>query len=113
MKKDKPRFTSLEAYRHRKKLLAMAAEWRENLPGPSKTYPHLIFLYPEELATRQRKLLFKRLEVAARENGQMLVISDCHYSRAGFYVVYEEIGEAGSDSIDIDRIVEDWSDRDR
>lgn len=113
MKKDKSRLTSLEAYRHRRKLLAMAAEWRENLPGPSKIYPHLIFLYPEELATRQRELLFKRLEVAARENGQMLVISDCHYSRAGFYVVYEEIGEARSDAVDIDRIVEDWSDRDR
>lgn len=113
MKTEKPRCTLLEAYRHRKKLLAMAAEWRENLPKPSKTYPHLIFRYPEELATRQRELLFKRLEVAARVNGQMLVISDCHYSRAGFYVVYEEIGEARSGAVDIDRIVEDWSDRDR
>lgn len=113
MKNDKHEYLSLEAYRRRKKLLAMAAEWLENLPAPSKTYPHLIFLYPEELATWQREFLFKRLEVAARENGQMLVISDCHYSRAGFYLVYEEIGEAGSGSVDIDRIVEDWSDRDR
>lgn len=112
MKNDKYGYCSLDVYRRRKELLAMAAEWRENLPEPSKTYPHLIFLYPEELATRQRELLFKRLEVAASKNGQILVISDCHYSRAGFYVVYEEIGEAGSNSIDIDRIVDDWSDRD-
>ncbi len=67
------------------------------------------FVDPEKLATRQRELLLKRLEVAVRENGQMLVISDCHYSRAGFYVVYEEIGEAGPGSVDIDRIVDDWS----
>ncbi len=113
MRNDKHGCLSLEAYRRRKKLLEIAAEWHKNLPEPSKIYPHLVFLYPEELATRQRELLFKQLEVAARTNGQMLVISDCHYSRAGFYVVYEEIGEAGSDSIDIDRIVEDWSDRDR
>lgn len=113
MKNDKLRCTSLEAYRLRKKLLAMAADWYRNLPQPSENYPHLVFLYPEELATRQRELLFKQLEVAARANGQILVISDCNYSRAGFYVVYEEIGEARSDSIDIDRIIEDWSERDR
>lgn len=109
MKNDKHEYLSLEAYRRRKKLLEMAAHWRRNLPEPSKKHPHLIFLYPEELATRQRELLFKQLEVAARENGQMLVISDCHYSRAGFYVVYEEIGEARPGSVDIDRIVDDWS----
>ncbi|WP_040886694.1 hypothetical protein [Marinobacter santoriniensis] len=112
MTKNRHECLSLEAYRRRKKLLEIAGHWRENLPEPSKTYPHLIFLYPEELATRQRELLFKRLEVAASKNGQILVISDCHYSRAGFYVVYEEIGEAGSNLIDIDRIVDDWSDRD-
>ena len=92
---------------------AETVEWEKTLPAPSKNLPHLVFLYPEELATSNRELLFKRLEIAAKTNGQTLVISDCHYSRAGFYVAYDEIGEAGPDSVDIDEIIEDWSSQDR
>ena len=113
MTNNKHKCISLDTYRRRKKLVALAAEWEKSLPEPSMNYPHLVFLYPEELATQNRELLFKRLEAAARTNGQTLVISDCHYSRAGFYVVYEEIGEAKPGAVDIDGIIDDWSERDR
>jgi len=111
MKEDEKRVVSLTKQKQKRDLLERARQWEESLPPPSQRFRNLIFLYPEELATQGRELLFRMLDSAAEQNMQSLVISDCHYSRGGFYVVIDEIGPALGNPIDIDEIIESWRDR--
>jgi len=90
-------------------MIEHAKAWETALPDASARYPNLIFLYSEELATKNRELLFQKMNSAAKHNHQTLVISDCHYSRGGLYVVFDEIGADAEDSLDIDEIVERWN----
>ncbi|SOB75336.1 hypothetical protein SAMN04488490_0913 [Marinobacter sp. LV10R510-11A] len=113
MKIPKKQVQSLDAYKRKRLLVAYANAWQEALPRPSLIYPNLIFVYPEDLATQDRELLFRKLDLAAAQNKQKLVISDCHYSRAGFYIVFDEIGGDENNPVDIDEIVEEWSERER
>ena len=108
MSKGKFQVKSLGAYKRKKQLVEYAKAWEESLPQPSLSYPNLIFLYPEDLATLNRELLFSRLNTAADANRQKLVISDCHYSRAGLYIVYDEIGGDIHSPVDIDEIIDKW-----
>jgi len=64
-------------------------------------------------ASGSRNLLFRRLNSAAEQNKQKLVISDCHYSRTGLYISIDEIGGDVENPIDIDAIVEEWSEMER
>jgi hypothetical protein len=111
MKSRKNQVQSLNAYKRRQQLLSYAKAWKEALPNPSTAFPNLIFVYSEELATQNRELLFRKLDSAAAQNNQKLVISDCHYSRAGFYIVFDEIGGTSENQVDIDEIVERWRER--
>ncbi len=109
MKETDRKVKSLDAQRRKARLIESARAWEESLPKSSHKYPNLIFVYPEELATQGRSLLFRRLDRAAAMNKQKLVISDCHYSRAGLYISIDEIcREDVEDLIDIDEIVEQW-----
>jgi len=112
MKKQEKKVISLDTHRNKKRLIRHAKDWEEALPEPSQKYPHLIFLYSEELATHDRELLFRQIEEAAAHNRQMLVISDCHFSRAGFYILYDEIGGGGNNPVDIDDIIDNWGAQD-
>lgn len=109
MKETDRKVKSFDAHKRKAQLIESARTWEESLPKPSHNYPNLIFVYSEELATEGRSLLFRRLNRAAALNRQKLVISDCHYSRAGLYISIDEIGGGGGeDSVDIDEIVEQW-----
>lgn len=109
MKETDGKVKSFDAHKRKAQLIESARTWEESLPKPSHKYPNLIFVYPEELATQGRSLLFRRLDRAAALNKQKLVISDCHYSRAGLYISIDEIcREDVEDLIDIDEIVEQW-----
>jgi UTP-glucose-1-phosphate uridylyltransferase len=100
---------SVSAYLRKKELIEQGKAWEKALPCSSQTYGNLIFLYPEDLATKGRELLFHMLNSAAALNNQKLVISDCHYSRSGLYVLIDEIGGTVENPIDVDAIVEKWN----
>ena len=108
MKEIGGRVKSMDAHKRKAWLIESARKWEESLPEPSPKYPNLIFVYSEELATQGRDLLFRRLDRAAARNKQKLVISDCHYSRAGLHVSIDEIGGDGKSPVDIDEIIEQW-----
>jgi hypothetical protein len=110
---DREKLVQIDTYRRKKRLISLAADWENSLPAPSQAYPHLIFLYSEELATKNRQLLFRKIDLAAETNDQTLVISDCHYSRAGFYILYDEIGGGDPNPVDIDAIIDSWSEQDK
>lgn len=111
MKNLKNKISSLCVYRRKQRMMEHAKAWETALPDPSDRYPNLIFLYSEELATKNRELLFQKMNSAAKHNNQTLVISDCHYSRGGLYVVFDEIGADTENSLDIDEIVERWNEQ--
>jgi len=113
MEEEENRVVGLNVQKRKRDLIEKAREWEESLPPPSQRFKNLIFLYPEELAMQGRELLFRMLDSAAEKNMQSLVISDCHYSRGGFYVVIDEIGPALGNPIDIDEIIESWRNRDK
>lgn len=108
MKEDEKRVVSLTNQKRKRDLLEKAREWEESLPPPSLRFKNLIFLYPEELATDGREILFKRINSAAETNGQMLVISDCHYDRSGLYILFDELGGKKDNAVDIDEIIDAW-----
>lgn len=112
MSKNK-KVISVSQYLRKKRLIEQAKAWEEALPPASKRYRNLIFLYPEDLATHDREMLFIRINAAAETNRQTLVISDCHYSRCGLYVLYDEIGGRADAPVDIDEIIENWSELDQ
>ncbi|PXX93230.1 hypothetical protein DIT71_00010 [Marinobacter vulgaris] len=109
---DNKKVVSANKYLRKKRLIEHARAWEEALPPASQRYRNLIFQYPEDLATQGRELLFRMLDSAAERNNQKLVISDCHYGRAGLYVSIDEIGGDVENSVDIDEIVEEWRCRD-
>lgn len=113
MKIDEKRVVSLTNQKRKRDLLKKAREWEESLPPPSKRFKNLIFLYPEELATNSREILFKRINSAAEANEQMLVISDCHYDRSGLYILFDELGGKKDNAVDIDDIIDAWSEQHR
>ena len=113
MKEDEKRVVSLTKQKQKRDLLQRARQWEESLPPPSPSFKNLIFLYPEELATDGREILFKRINSAAETNGQMLVISDCHYDRSGLYILFDELGGKQDNAVDIDEIIEAWCEQHR
>jgi len=108
MKETEDKVLNLNRFRRKKALIEKALEWEESLPSPSRRFNNLIFVYPEDLATTGREDLFEKINSAAGWNQQTLVISDCHYDRGGFYILYDEIGGNGGDMTDIDEIIEAW-----
>lgn len=109
---DNKKVVSANKHLRKKRMIEHARAWEEALPPASQRYRNLIFQYPEDLATQGRELLFRMLDSAAEQNQQKLVISDCHYSRGGLYVVIDEIGARIENPLDIDEIVENWRTRD-
>ena len=99
---------SLIVHKRKSDLIEKAHEWEESLPPPSPRFKNLIFLYPEELATDGREILFQRINSAAETNGQMLVISDCHYDRSGLYILFDELGGGNDNIVDIEDIIDNW-----
>jgi hypothetical protein len=113
MKEEENRVVSLNAHKLKRDSIEKAHEWEESLPPPSQSFKNLIFLYPEELATDGREILFKRINSAAETNGQMVVISDCHYDRSGLYILFDELGGKKDNAVDIDDIIDSWSEQHR
>lgn len=108
MKDEENRVVSLNVHKRKRDVIEKAREWEEALPPPSQRFKNLIFLYPEDLATGGREILFKRINTAAETNGQTLVISDCHYDRSGLYILFDELGGGRDNIVDIEDIIDNW-----
>ncbi|PPI83327.1 hypothetical protein KEHDKFFH_15290 [Marinobacter maroccanus] len=100
---------SLSDYRSRRSLFNAAKDWVQSLPSPSQQFQSLVFVYDEKLAIQGRELLFAHLDEMANKNSQILVITDVGYSRTGFYVNFDEIGEGLQDDPGYDDLIDTWS----